>query len=85
MRLCAARASEYSNHKSIHLQEGDHVDNVRFLSSNFGFLLVFLGAIWWGTHSLATWIGVLIVVIGALLFVFGLSKDIINAVKGGEA
>jgi hypothetical protein len=67
------------------LREDDHVDTVRFLSSNFGFLLVFLGAVWWGTHSLATWIGVLIVVIGALMFLFGLSKDVINAVKGDEA
>ena len=61
------------------------MNTVRFLSSNFGFLLVFLGAVWWGTHSLATWIGVLIVVIGALMFVFGLSQDVINAIKGGEA
>jgi hypothetical protein len=67
------------------LREDDHVNTVRFLCSNFGFLLVFLGAVWWGTHSLATWIGVLIVVIGAIMFVFGLSKDVINAIKGDEA
>lgn len=58
------------------------MDNVRFLSSNFGFLLIFLGAVWWGTHSLATWIGVLIVVIGVIGFLGGLSKDIYGAIKG---
>ena len=58
---------------------------VRFVSSNFGFLLMFLGAVWWGTQAAATWIGVVVVVIGIVFFLGGLFPDIVRAVKESRA
>ncbi len=58
---------------------------VRFLSSNFGFLLIFLGAVWWGTDALSTWIGVVVVVVGVIAFLGGLARDIWGAIRGDAA